>query len=174
MEQSIRRAVPAATVFAMLGVILALASSSAAETAGTLSSYTVTELPTLGGTVGSADSINDTGWISGYANLLGDRTEHAVLWVNGVVTDLTMLGGTNSSVGFPAKNNNGLLVGFSQTANRDPLRENWNYTCTTGGRLCQGKNLITHGFVWQNGKMEPLLPFLGGNISEAFGTNDSA
>ena len=42
MEQSIRRAVPAATVFAMLGVILALASSSAAETAGTLSSYTVT------------------------------------------------------------------------------------------------------------------------------------
>ena len=85
-----------------------------------------------------------------------------------------MLGGTNSSVGFPAKNNNGLLVGFSQTANRDPLRENWNYTCTTGGRLCQGKNLITHGFVWQNGKMEPLLPFLGGNISEAFGTNDSA
>jgi probable HAF family extracellular repeat protein len=150
---------------------LAIAGTPALHAAS--GGYTVTELATLGGTVGAADSINDRGWVAGYANLPGDRTEHAVLWINGVVTDLTTLGGQNSSVGFPAKNNNGLLVGFSQTADSDPLRENWNYTCTTGGKLCQGKNLITHGFVWQNRTMTPLLSFTGGNITEAFGINNS-
>jgi probable HAF family extracellular repeat protein len=124
--------------------------------------------------VGAADSINDKGWIAGYANLAGDRTEHAVLWINGTVTDLGTLGGPNSSVGFPTKNSQGMLVGFSQTTGSDPLREGWNYFCgPSGGKpLCQGKNLITRGFTWQNGAMTP-LPTLGGNISEAFGINNS-
>lgn len=137
--------------------------------------FVVTELPTLGGTVAAADSINDKGWVAGYANLAGDRTEHAVFWVNGTVTGLGTLGGPNSSVGFPSKNSQGLLVGFSQTPNSDPLREGWNYFCGPGGSkpLCQGKNLITHGFVWQKGSMTPLPPFNGGNISEAFGVNNS-
>jgi probable HAF family extracellular repeat protein len=128
----------------------------------------------LGGTVGSAESINDKGWVAGFANLPSDRTEHAVLWINGAVSDLGALGGPNSSVGFPAKNNQGVLVGFSQMAESDPLREGWNYFCGPGGSkpLCQGRNLITRGFVWQNGGMT-LLPTLGGNISEAFGINNS-
>jgi len=132
------------------------------------------ELPTLGGTVGAADSINDKGWIAGYANLTGDRTEHAVLWINGAVTDLGTLWGPNSAVGFPAKNSQGTLVGFSQTAANDPLREGWNYFCGPSGTkpLCQGKNLITRGFTWQNGEMIA-LPTFGGNISEAFGINNS-
>lgn len=134
--------------------------------------YAVTELATLGGAVGSVDSINDKGWAAGFANVSGDRTEHAVLWINGAVTDLTTLGGPNSSVGFPAKNNQGILVGFSQTSDSDPLREGWNYTCSPSGHLCQGKNLITRGFIWQNGAMTSLAT-LGGNINEAFGINNS-
>jgi probable HAF family extracellular repeat protein len=133
--------------------------------------YTITELGTLGGTVGSADSINNKGWVSGFANLLGDREEHAVLWLNGGITDLGTIGGPNSSVGFPAKNDEGLIVGFSQTSNIDRLGEGWNYTCTPSGHRCQGTNLITLGFVWQNGVMTS-LPTLGGNISEAFGVNN--
>jgi len=134
--------------------------------------YTITELGTLGGTVGSADSINDKGWVAGFANLPGDREEHAVLWLNGGIADLgTLPGGPNSSVGFPAKNNQGILVGFSQTSDSDPLREGWNYTCTPSGHRCQGTNLITLGFVWQKGVMTS-LPTLGGNISEAFGVNN--
>ena len=161
-------------VLGSLAVVMAPAITGTPTLQAASDQYTITELATLGGTVGAADSINDKGWVAGYANLPGDRTEHAALWIDSVVIDLTTLGGPNSSVGFPAKNNKGLLVGFSQTANSDPLRENWNYTCATGGRLCQGKNLITHGFIWQNGKMEPLPPILGGNTSEAFGINNSA
>jgi probable HAF family extracellular repeat protein len=139
-----------------------------------LTQYTVTELPTLGGTVGAAESINDEGLVAGFANLPGDRTEHAVLWINSTVTDLGTLGGPNSSVGFPAKNNQGVLVVISQTASSDPLREGWNYFCgpSNSKPLCQGKNLISLGFIWQNGVRTP-LPTLGGNISQPFGINNS-
>ncbi len=152
-----------------LALLLSLSTLSPVQT-----NYTLTELPTLGGTVGAADSINDNGRIAGYSNLAGDRTEHAVLWINNTVTDLGTLGGPNSSVGFPTKNSQGMLVGFSQTTGSDPLREGWNYFCGPSGNkpLCQGKNLITRGFIWQNGGMTP-LPTLGGNISEAFGINNS-
>jgi len=135
--------------------------------------YTVTELATLGGKVGSAESINNKGLIAGFANLPGGPEEHAVRWLNGVITDLGTLGGPNSAVGFPAKNNQGLLVGFSQTSKDDPFREGWNYTCGPSETkpLCSGKNLITLGFKWQNGVLTQ-LPTLGGNISEAFGVNN--
>lgn len=161
----------AASLHKAVGLALLLSLSALGTAQNT---YTLTELPALGGTVGAADSINDKGWIAGYANLAGDRTEHAVLWINGTVTDLGTLGGPNSSVGFPAKNSEGALVGFSQTAASDPLREGWNYFCGPSGSkpLCQGKNLITRGFVWQNGAMTPLST-MGGNISEAFGINNS-
>lgn len=136
--------------------------------------YRIIELPTLGGTVGAAESINDKGLIAGFANLPSNRAEHATLWVDGVVTDLGTLGGPNSAVGFPAKNNEGTVVGFSQTAAGDPLREGWNYFCGPSGTkpLCQGKNLISLGFIWQKGKLTS-LPTLGGNISQAFGINNS-
>ncbi len=152
-----------------LALLLSLSALGTAQ-----STYTLSELPALGGTVGAADSINDKGWIAGYANISGDRTEHAVLWMNGTMIDLGTLGGPNSSIGFPAKNSKGALVGFSQTAASDPLHEGWNYFCGPSGSkpLCQGKNLVTRGFVWQNGAMT-MLSSLGGNISEAFGINNS-
>lgn len=161
-------------VVTLLGMVTVTFSSgvSAQQTAVTPASYIVLELPALGGTVGAADSINDSGLVAGYANLSGDRTEHGFLWIDGSITDLGTLGGPNSSVGFPVKNAEGLLVGFSQTASADPLHEGWNYSCRVNGHLCQGKNMITLGFVWQNGLMKPLPPFSGGNISEAFGAND--
>ena len=161
----------AASLYKAVGLALLLSLTALGRAQNT---YTVTELPTLGGTVGAADSIDDKGWIAGYANLAGDRTEHAVLWINGTITDLGTLAGQNSSVGFPAKNSQGTLVGFAQTALSDPLREGWNYFCGPSGSkpLCQGKNLITRGFVWQNGAMTSLST-LGGNISEAFGINNS-
>lgn len=55
---------------------IAFSCACFAQQAGSRSGYTVVELPTLGGTVGAATSVNDAGWISGYANLPGDRTEH--------------------------------------------------------------------------------------------------
>ena len=157
-----------ARVLAALVVAMAMAIAGTPTLQAASGQYTVAELATLGGTVGAAFSINDKGWIAGAANLPGDRQEHAALWVNGLVTDLNTLGGPNSAVGFPAKNSQGVLVGFSQTDDSDPLHENWQYVCGAFdlSGVCEGKNLITQGFTWQNGEMTSLPPFPGGNISE--------
>ena len=164
-----------ARVLAALVIAMGMASGGTPNLQAASGQYTVVELATLGGTVGAAFSINDKGWVAGAANLPGDQQEHAALWVNGVVTDLRTLGGPNSAVGFPAKNSQGVLVGFSQNDDSDPLHENWQYVCGAFdlSGVCEGKNLISRGFTWQNGKMMALPPLIGGNISEAFGINNS-
>lgn len=135
--------------------------------------YTVIDLGTLGGVLGSsAHSINNQGWIAGEANLSGDTEEHAALWRNGAVTDLGTLGGDNSTVGFPVKNEAGLIVGFAQTSTIDPLGENFcEFVCTPNGGFCEGRNQSCRGFRWRNGVMDP-LGTLGGNNSFALGANN--
>lgn len=61
--------------------------------------YTVTDLRTLGGTLGAAQGINDRGWVVGFATLPGDQIQHSFLWIDGVMTDLGTLGGPNSGGG---------------------------------------------------------------------------
>ena len=135
--------------------------------------YTVINLGTLGGVFGSsAHSINNKGWIAGVANLSGDTVEHAALWRNGVVTDLGTLGGDNSNVDFPVKNDAGLIVGFAQVSTVDPLGENFCvFFCTPSG-ACGGSNQSCRGFRWRNGVMDP-LGALGGNNSAATGANNN-
>lgn len=135
--------------------------------------YTVTDLGTLGGVFGSsAHSVNNKGWIAGVANLSGDTQEHASLWRDGAVIDLGTLGGDNSTVGFPVKNEAGLIVGFAQTSTIDPLGENFcTFACTPNGGSCEGSNQSCRGFRWRNGVMDP-LGTLGGNNSFATGANN--
>lgn len=135
--------------------------------------YTVTNLGTLGGVLGSsAHSINNNGWIAGVANLPGDTVEHAALWRNGVVTDLGTLGGDNSNVDFPVKNDVGLIVGFAQVSTVDPFGENFCvFSCTPSGGACNGSNQSCRAFRWQNGVMGPLRT-LGGNNSAATAANN--
>jgi probable HAF family extracellular repeat protein len=135
--------------------------------------YSVTSLGTLGGKLGSsAHSINDRGWIAGVANLTGDNVEHAALWRDGVVTDLGTLGGSNSNVDFPVKNNGGLIAGFAQTSAVDPLGETFcTSACNPSGGSCDGSNHSCLAFLWQNGVKEP-LGTLGGNNSAALGVNN--
>lgn len=134
--------------------------------------YSVQNLGTLGGVFGSrAASINDIGWVAGEANLTGDMEEHAALWRDGKITDLGTLGGSNSNVFFPVKNNVGLIAGFAQTSTVDPLGENFcTFICTPSG-ACQGSDHSCRGFTWRNDVMEP-LGTLGGNNSAAFGVNN--
>jgi len=135
--------------------------------------YTVVNLGTLGGVLGSsAWSINNKGWIAGEANLSGDMVEHAALWRDGAVTDLGTLGGDNSAVALPVKNNAGLIVGFAQTSTIDPLGEQFcTFACTPSGGACNGGNQSCLGFRWRSGLMEP-LGTLGGNNSFAAGVNN--
>jgi probable HAF family extracellular repeat protein len=109
--------------------------------------------------------------VTGAANVEGDQTEHAVLWRNGLTTDLGTLGGPNGSAGFPFKNDRGLIAGIGQTSAPDPLGENWNFSCSLSGNLCEGTNLIVGGFLWVGG-VKTAMPTLGGNNGSAFGVNN--
>jgi probable HAF family extracellular repeat protein len=146
-------------------VVMAMPIRLAAQT-----NYSVVELGELGGTAGSANGINDRGWITGADNLAGDLTSVATLWVKGSTIPLGTLGGPNSAVAWPVKNNNGVIVGISEKAEQDPLGEDfscWPFFAAgvPTGRICQG-------FRWQNGQMTALPPFPGGYSSYATGVNN--
>jgi probable HAF family extracellular repeat protein len=136
------------------------------------SHYSVINLGTLGGSASNGyGGVNNRGWVTGDANLSGDQTEHAFLWRDGVMTDLGTLGGLNSSVPTPVKDDKGLVVGGAQSATVDPLGEFWGaaYFCTANN--CQGWQNLQLGFIWRDGVMSELQP-IGGNNSEAFGINN--
>lgn len=130
--------------------------------------YQVTNLPSLGGTISRGNSINNRGWVAGYSNLAGNLSRHATLWLDGVAVDLGTLGGPNSSVAWPVKNNRGLLVGISQTATPEPLGENW--SCSAFFPPATATGFTCLGFAWEDGEMRA-LPTLGGNNGFATGAN---
>jgi probable HAF family extracellular repeat protein len=131
--------------------------------------YLVVELGTLGGVVSGANAINNRGWVMGSADLAGDTTAHATLWIYGKTHDLGTLGGPNSAVPWPSvKNTHGLIVGVSDTAEDNPLHEIWScalaFFPSASGKNCRG-------LVWKNGKMHA-LPTLGGYNGVATGVNN--
>jgi len=130
-------------------------------------SYYVFDLGTpLGGTSSGASSINNLGWIAGGANLSGNAAVHAELWLGSPI-DLGTLGGPNSNIAWPNKNNTGELAGIAETADIDPLGENWSCSAffpTVTGHVCLG-------FAWENGVMSA-LPTLGGNNGYVAGVNN--
>ena len=131
--------------------------------------YRVVDLSTLGGTAGAGNSINNRGWLTGNANLQGDLVTNAALWVNGSQPiKLGTLGGPNSAVAWPVKNDNGVIAGISETAEINPLGERFSCPGFFGtpltGHSCQG-------FRWQDGAMTR-LPTLGGYDSYATGANN--
>jgi probable HAF family extracellular repeat protein len=129
--------------------------------------YQVRNLGSLGGGYTAGISINRLGLVSGYANLPGDQSMHATLWLNGKPLDLGTLGGPNSGITWPVKNDYGVLAGIAETAQLDPLGENWSCSAffpTITGHVCRG-------FVWRWGHMHA-LPTLGGNNGFAAGANN--
>ena len=129
--------------------------------------YRVTILPSLGGTASAGSSINNRGWVAGFSNLAGDRTRHATLWRHRRIVDLGTLGGPNSSVSWPVKNNRGVIAGIAETASLDPLGEAWSCSAFFPGEP-SGHTCL--GFVWKAGRMRA-LPTLGGNNGFAAGAN---
>lgn len=134
--------------------------------------YTVSVLPSLGGTNSAANSINGRGWPMGFSFLSGDTVIHAALWRNGNAIDLKTLGGPNSAVEWPVSNDSGYVSGISETSKNDPLGESTGWSCHvflpdggTSGKTCVG-------FVWHDGKMRA-LPTLGGNNGYGAGMNES-
>ncbi len=133
--------------------------------------YQVSTLPDFGGTSSGGNSINDQSWVAGYSRL-PDRNRHATLWRNGVLSDLGTLGGPNSSVTWNVKNTQGVIVGISQTADPEPLGENWSSAAFYSTPNNVG--YINLGFVWEQslGQMRGLPNFPGGNNGFATGANN--
>ncbi len=129
--------------------------------------YAVTNLPSLGGTVSSGNSLNDLGWASGTSNLSGDTTQHATLWLQGRSIDLGTLGGPNSGVIWPVKNVRGVISGIAETNDADPLGERW--SCSAFFPARTGKTC--RGVVWERGAVRA-LPTLGGSNGFATGSNN--
>lgn len=125
--------------------------------------YLVRNLDALGGTASVANGITNRGWVTGQANLQGDQVGHAFLWrKRSGMTDLGTLGGPNSGVFWPVKDDRGLIAGVSEISTIDPLNENF---CGFGtGFICLA-------FLWQDGQMTPLAT-LGGNNGYATGVNN--
>lgn len=123
-----------------------------------------------GGNSAAAASINNIGWIAGDAVQSGNTNELAELWVGSPIS-LGTLGGPNSAVAWPNKNNHGQIAGIAETAEMNPLNETW--SCAQAnfssfpptGHICLG-------FVWQDGAMTALPPLPGGLDSYATAINN--
>jgi probable HAF family extracellular repeat protein len=111
----------------------------------TPSTYSVTDLGTLGGRYGYAADINASGQVA--SAVLANGEGHAVLWQNGVAIDLGTLGGTDSQA--TGINDAGQVVGRAALANEE-----------------------VHAVLWQNGVATD-LGTLGGTGSQATGINDA-
>jgi probable HAF family extracellular repeat protein len=163
------RAALAIPLVAALGVTASAdAEQRRDERRGGRTEYVITELASLGGTSSGGSSVNDRGWIAGSSNLAGDDVSHATLWRNNSPTDLGTLGGPNSAVLWPVKNDRGVIVGVAETAALDPRGELWScsffFPSGSTGHVCRG-------FVWRRGLMTA-LPTLGGTHGFAAGAND--
>ncbi|MBV8066787.1 MAG: hypothetical protein JO113_02335 [Candidatus Eremiobacteraeota bacterium] len=133
-------------------------------------SYTVTNLGTLGGAVAGANSINNRNWASGFSALTSSSYIHAALWKNGGSgIDLGTLGGPNSGVEWPVKNDRGLISGIAETSAAQRLGEIW--SCAAAFFPQPPSGHICRGFAWSDGKMTK-LPTLGGNNGFAAGANE--
>jgi probable HAF family extracellular repeat protein len=120
-----------------------------------------------GGPISQGTSNNQPGWIAGLS-LRPDATMQAELWRNGTARSLGTLGGPNSAVAWPNRNEHGVIVGISETAQLQPLGENWSCYLAV---FFVSSNHVCRGFVWRNGAMSA-LPTLGGDNGFATGVNN--
>jgi probable HAF family extracellular repeat protein len=162
------------TLALALVIALALPGELAAQKATherRVSNYLVFTLPnTLGGTVSGANAINDLGWAMGSAAHSGNKTSEAALWIAGRMIKLGTVGGPNSSVPWESvKNNQGLIVGISDTSIVQPLGEV--FSCVAAGFIPSSGNTCL-GFLWQPPGFISALPTLGGDNGFATGINN--
>ena len=115
--------------------------------------YTLTDLGTLkGGTSSQAFTLSDNGFVSGQAGV-ADGTQHAVLWYQGQIIDISkpgLLGPNSAAIGI---NQRGQAEVLAESTIKDPKGENF---------CAFGTGLKCLPFFWQGGVMTP-LPLLGGN-----------
>lgn len=134
--------------------------------------YKVFTLPDrLGGTAGGANAINDLGWPMGFVTTSGNANVEAAAWIEGRMVKLGPLpGGANSNVAWESvKNNQGLIVGISDTSEVQPRGEV--FSCAAAGFIPNSGNTC-RGFLWEPPGDLTELPTLGGDNAFATGINN--
>ncbi len=131
--------------------------------------YRLVTLSSLDGPDSRGHSINNLGWVSGYADAPEGTHREAILWLWGFRIPLGTLGGANSAIVWPVKNNTGMLVGIAQTRRPDPENEEW--SCASFFTGLERFGNICRGFVWEWG-FKRSLSTLGGTHSYAAGANN--
>jgi probable HAF family extracellular repeat protein len=161
-------------------------------------SYLVKDLGTLGGTNSLAYGINNSGWVTGYADMTGSTwtSMHAFLYDGTTMRDLGTLGGSNSKAN--GINDSGWVVGYAYIVG-DTTSHAFLYDGTTmrdlnslttlptgailssavgindagqiAGEMYMG-NGDSHAYLYSGGTVTD-LGTLGGSYSEATGINNS-
>jgi probable HAF family extracellular repeat protein len=144
--------------FGLATLFLLCVATAVAQT-----TYTVTDLGTLGGTFGLAHGVNNRGQVAGFATIPGDTAQNAFFWQKGTKTGIPSAFGGPDSNAFFRPSESGQVAGQAETANADPNAEDF---------CGYGTHLVCLPFVWQNGVMSPLPLLDGGNNGAAFAIND--
>lgn len=147
--------------------LLAAAAAYAGDDEPAPPAYLVFDTGPAGGSFAFGSSINNSGWVSGAITTAGGAI-HAALYVPGDVIDLGTLGGANSAVEWPVKNNHGIVVGIAESATPDPNGET--FSCAD---FIPGTGTTCLPFMWQQTIGMVQLPLLGGNNGFATGANNS-
>ncbi|MGH8318248.1 MAG: hypothetical protein ACREUL_09760 [Steroidobacteraceae bacterium] len=121
-----------------------------------------------GGTASQATTDTQFGWIAGWSTE-ADGTMLAELWRSGSAIKLGTLGGPQSSVAWPNRNDQGVIVGISDMDEVQPHGETW--SCELAVYLTPADDHVCRGFVWRDGRMSA-LPTLGGDNGFATGVNN--
>jgi probable HAF family extracellular repeat protein len=126
----------------------------------------------VGGMITQGTSINVENETAGFGTLPGNSVMHAVYWRHGLAgRDLGTLGGPNSAVAWPNRNDRGVIAGVSETAKAQPNGETW--SCAAAAFfLAPPTGNVCVGFRWESGHMTA-LPTLGGDNGFATGINNA-
>jgi len=170
----------------LLSTCLLLACTSVAHA----TSFTFTDLGTLGGTYSSALAINANGLVVGTAFTSGNASLDATEWAGSTAKDLHGLGGASQAYGINAA---GQIVGYAYTSSGNSRAMRWTGTTATDlGTLAGGSDAAAnainangvvvgfaftaarnqHATLW-NGNTATDLGTLGGTVSDATSVNDS-
>jgi probable HAF family extracellular repeat protein len=121
--------------------------------------YTITDLGTLpGGMSSQANFVANNGLIAGLASSADGTRNHAVVWYNGQIGDISIpgIGGLGSSAW--GANERGQVIGGGHSSTLDPNNENF---CGAGSASVAVLKCLP--FLWQNGVMTALSTLGGPN-----------
>jgi probable HAF family extracellular repeat protein len=152
---------------ACAAALAAAGAAYAGDDAPAPPAYLVFDTGPAGGSYAFGSGITNSGWVSGLITTPGGA-QHAALYVPGNVIDLGTLGGVNSAVEWPVKNNHGMVVGIAETGTPDPNGEV--FSCAG---FIPGTGTTCLPFIWQQTTGMVALPLLGGNNGFATEVNNS-